>query len=103
LKVSTDGAIVLQKGTQQEKLTVNPDLARARREDLRELDARVQKALMKVIRAKRVAYFSVGHGELNDAASAGPDAVVDPAVRATLIKQLMAQLNYEVRDWDGFG
>jgi hypothetical protein len=101
LKVSADGTIVLKKGTQNEKITVSTDFTKARREELRELDGKVQKALMKVLRAKRVAYFSVGHGELNDPQSAGPDA--DKGAKATLIKQLMALLNYEVKDWDGFG
>ncbi|HLU65633.1 MAG TPA: hypothetical protein VKZ63_05130, partial [Kofleriaceae bacterium] len=68
----------LPKPSHNEKLTLPTDFQRARRDKLREFDAEVQKALMKVVRAKRVAYFSVGHGELNDAASAGPDAVVDP-------------------------
>jgi hypothetical protein len=103
LKVSADGTIVLKRGPQNEKINVSTDFTRARREELRELDGKVQKALMKVIRAKRVAYFSVGHGELNDPQSAGPMASNDQGVKATLIKQLMSLLNYEVKDWDGYG
>jgi hypothetical protein len=103
LKVSADGTIVLKKGTQNEKITVSADLQKARREELREFDGKVQKALMKVLRAKRVAYFSVGHGEVNDPQSAGPMAVNDPSLKASLIKQLMSLLNYEVKTWDGYG
>jgi len=93
----------LPKPSHNEKLTLPTDFQRARRDKLREFDAEVQKALMKVVRAKRVAYFSVGHGELNDPKSAGPMAAVNPTARSTLLKQLMSLLNYEVKDWDGFG
>ncbi len=126
-KVNADGTIVLLRGepddkdkkdakkdekkpeesgpvaSQSEKITLPTDFAKARRDKLREFDADVQKALMKVVRAKRVAYFSVGHGELNDPKSTGPMETQDPLARSTLLKQLMSLLNYEVKDWDGFG
>jgi hypothetical protein len=125
-KVNADGTIVLLRGepekkddkgdakkddkketgpvaSQSEKLTLPTDFTKARRDKLREFDADVQKSLMKVVRAKRVAYFSVGHGELNDPKSTGPMESQDPMARSTLLKQLMSLLNYEVKDWDGFG
>lgn len=123
-KVQVDGTIVLAKGDikededqgkdkdkkkkiaqapQNEKITLPTDFARARRDKLRTFDGDVQKALMKVLRARRVAYFSVGHGELNDPKSAGPTASMDPTLRASLFKQLLMMFNYEVKDWDGFG
>ena len=127
-KVNADGTIVLLRGepdekkdakkdekkpeekpdegpvaSQSEKLTLPTDFSKARKDKLREFDADVQKALMKVVRAKRVAYFSVGHGELNDPKSTGPMENQDPLARSTLLKQLMSLLNYEVKDWDGFG
>jgi hypothetical protein len=125
-KVNADGTIVLLRGdgekkddkkkeekkeekeegptaSQSEKLTLPIEFAKARRDKLREFDADVQKSLMKVVRAKRVAYFSVGHGELNDPKSTGPMEMQDPLARSTLLKQLMSLLNYEVKDWDGFG
>lgn len=86
-----------------EKLTLPTEFARARRDKLREFDADVQKALMKVVRAKRVAYLSVGHGELNDPKSAGLGEAVDPQARSALFKQILGILNYEVKTWDGFG
>jgi hypothetical protein len=86
-----------------EKLTLPTEFGRARRDKLREFDAEVQKALMKVVRAKRVAYLSVGHGELNDPKSAAPGEVVDPQARTALFKQILGILNYEVKSWDGFG
>jgi hypothetical protein len=126
-KVNADGTIVLLRGepeekdkkdakkdekkpeengpvaSQSEKITLPTEFSKARRDKLREFDADVQKALMKVVRAKRVAYFSVGHGELNDPKSTGPMENQDPLARSTLLKQLMSLLNYEVKDWDGFG
>lgn len=86
-----------------EKLTLPTEFARARRDKLREFDADVQKALMKVVRAKRVAYLSVGHGELNDPKSAALAEAVDPQARSALFKQILGILNYEVKSWDGFG
>jgi len=86
-----------------EKLTVPTDFVRARRDKLRTFDSEVQKSLMKVIRKKRVAYFSVGHGELNDPKSAGPQELVDPQARSALFKQILGILNYEIKEWDGFG
>jgi hypothetical protein len=125
-QVRTDGTVVLLRGAEDpeeaadkdkkdadkdkgpqpssnEKITLPTDFQRARRDKLREFDGEVQKALMKVVRAKRVAYFSVGHGELNDPKTAGPMSAADPMARSTLLKQLMSLLNYEVKDWEGFG
>jgi hypothetical protein len=122
-KVNADGTIVLLRGepeekkgdkkdekkpegpqaSQSEKITLPTDFSKARKDKLREFDGDVQKALMKVVRPKRVAYFSVGHGELNDPKSTGPMEMQDPLARSTLLKQLMSLLNYEVKDWDGFG
>lgn len=86
-----------------EKIILPIEFAKARREKLREFDGEVQKALMKVLRAKRVAYFSAGHGELNDPKSAGMNELVDSKARAAGFKQILGMLNYETRDWEGFG
>jgi hypothetical protein len=86
-----------------QKLTLPTEFTRARRDKLREFDAEVQKALMKIIRTRRVAYFSIGHGELNDPKSAGPNENVDPKARASAFKQILTILNYEIKEWDGFG
>ena len=129
LKVNVDGTVVLMRGETpeeketrekaeratkdktpdqkplpaSEKLTLPVEFAKARREKLREFDGEVQKALMKVLRAKRVAYFSVGHGELNDPKSAGVRDLVDPGARSANFKQILQILNYDVKDWEGFG
>ncbi len=129
LKVNVDGTVVLMRGETpeeketrekaeratktmtpehkplpaSEKLTLPVEFAKARRDKLREFDGEVQKALMKVLRAKRVAYFSVGHGELNDPKSAGMRDLVDPGARSANFKQILTILNYDIKDWEGFG
>ena len=122
-RVAKDGTIVLVRGTKPaadesdpaesaaagtykaEKLTVNPELqeGRIRSTELREFDSKVQKALMQVIRDQKIAYLSTGHGELNDPESAGPMAMANPLAKSTVIREVLRYLNYEVKDWDGFG
>jgi hypothetical protein len=126
-KVQTDGTVVLVRGDDEaekakaekdkpkprkgdekdvgisERLTLPIDFVKARREKLREFDGEVQKSLMKILRAKRVAYFSIGHGELNDPKSAGMRDLVDPQARAANFKQILSLLNYDIKDWEGFG
>jgi hypothetical protein len=97
-KVTTDGTILLKRGDKSENITVNTEIERARRSQLRTFDEKVQKALMQVIRPKRVAYFTVGHGELNDPDSGGYDVADLPPLKSTLLKTLMSRLNYEVKD-----
>lgn len=96
-KVTAEGTIVLARGDKFETFTVNEDIAKARRNELRNLDETVQKSLMKVIRDKRVAYMTVGHGELNDPGSAGPLAAKNPA-QAQIVKTILSRLNYQVKD-----
>ncbi|HUH00446.1 MAG TPA: Gldg family protein, partial [Kofleriaceae bacterium] len=96
-KVTAEGTIVLARGDKFETFTVNEDMQKARRNELRNLDETVQKTLMKVIRDKRVAYMTVGHGELNDAGSAGALAAKNPA-QAQIVKTILSRLNYQVKD-----
>jgi hypothetical protein len=64
-KINDDGVILIERGTQKETLTVGTDI-QAARPKLKSLDGDFQKSLLKVMREKRTAYFTVGHGELND-------------------------------------
>jgi hypothetical protein len=103
-KVNRDGTIVLLLGEKSEKLTLDVDMERARRTQLRELDQKVQAALMKVIRARRVAYFTVGRGELSDPAAERPLVAENPLLsKASMIKEWLRSLNYDVKDYEGFG
>jgi len=119
-KVSKDGTIVLVRGEgdkqKSEKIEIDTDIDKARRAvkttstsrpTLRNLDAAVNASLMKLVRDKRKAYLTVGHGEIND-----PDSL-DPALRAklpdakaTVIKAMLQAQNYEVKNLgliDGLG
>ncbi len=97
-KVKDNGTIVLIKDKKSEKITVNKDIKRARRRELRTLDSKVQAAVMKVVRAKRMVYMTVGHGELNDPSAIGPLGFKDPRMKAGLIKKILGVLNYQVKD-----
>ena len=95
-RVRDDGTVVLVKGEQFESINVGPDMSMARAR-LRKLDSEVQEAFMKVARSARIAYLTVGHGEINDPASAGADS--RPFVGGvTLLRQILGLLNYQVKD-----
>jgi hypothetical protein len=62
LKVRNNGYIAIVQGEKSETLKLDVDLEDARAA-LRELDAKMQEKLMRVIRPPRVAYFTTGHME----------------------------------------
>ena len=84
-------------------MCIRDSIKTARKNDLRKFDEKIQRSLMKVIRDKRVAYLSVGHGELNDSTKSDDLTNLNPLGKATLIKELLRMLNYDVKNWDGFG
>jgi len=102
-KVRRDGMVVLTRGESSDHFTINPNMDIARKRTLRELDSKFQKVLMSVIRDAKTAYFLVGHGELNDPKSAGVLGSANPLAKSTLISQVLKQLNYKVKDYEGFG
>ncbi len=102
-RVSREGTVVLLNGKKSESFTINPDLNVARKRSLRELDKGFQKALMAVLRDTKTAYFLVGHGELNDPESVGALGIKSSLKKSTLIKSALTQLNYKVKDYDGYG
>jgi hypothetical protein len=92
-KVSDDGVVVLERGAQRETLTIGTDSQNARPK-LKSLDQDFQKSLLKVLREKRTAYFTTGHGELNDAQpSPQNEGRTGKGIRGVLEQQ-----NYVVRD-----
>jgi hypothetical protein len=95
-RVSKEGIVTLVKGDQNRNITLDTDMARARGK-LVDLDSEVQKAFMKVAREARTAYFTVGHGELNDPASQDK-GVRDPFRKVKAVRDLMTMLNYRVKD-----
>jgi len=92
-KVNSDGVIVLERGPQREIMTLGVDLPAARPK-LRSLDNDFQKSLLKVLREKRTAYLTVGHGELNDT-QPSPD---NQGRTGKGIREFLQQQNYAVQD-----
>jgi len=101
-QVQKDGTVVLVRGADKDekfaKFEVDTDMEKARRQTgkLRILDQTVNGELLKLLRDKRKAYLTVGHGEIND-----PDSLPAhlrgklPDARAQVIKNVLSQLNYE--------
>ena len=119
-KVTKEGSIVLVRGegekSKSEKIEIDTDIEKARRPvkttsttrpTLRNLDAAVNAALMKLVRDKRKAYLTVGHGEINDPESLDPAIRAKlPDAKATVIKAMLQAQNYEVKNlglMDGLG
>jgi hypothetical protein len=93
-KVTQDGSIVLMRDSSRETLSVGNDMKTAAAK-LKTLDGDFQKVLLKVLRSQRTAYFTVGHGEMNEPAAAGAPA--DGRSTKTL-KKVLEQQNYSVKD-----
>lgn len=93
-KVTQDGVIVLTRAATRETVILGADLKTAGAK-LKALDTDFQKALLKVLREPRVAYLTVGHGELNDA-SANASATEGRTVRT--FRKLCESQNYVVKD-----
>jgi hypothetical protein len=92
-KVSQDGVLVLSRGTAKETLSIGAEM-KTSASKLKTLDGDFQKALLKVLRDAHVAYFTVGHGELNEAA--GPDAAEGRTGKS--LRRLFESQNYTVKD-----
>jgi hypothetical protein len=112
--VSKHGVILIAKGdlavddpdpkvkAQTEKIDMDTDIDRARRGKggkLRNLDREVNSALLKLVREKRIAYLTVGHGELNDYESVSPEYKNGvPERRTSALKKRLGELNYEAKE-----
>jgi hypothetical protein len=95
LRATQDGVIVLSRGTTTQNIVVGVEMPAAKAK-LKTLDRDFQEQLTKLARTRRTAYLSVGHGELNEAKTAGAD---DPSARSgTIIRTLLQRQNYLVKD-----
>jgi hypothetical protein len=92
-KVFEDGVVIVQRGTERESVSLGVDMTAARPK-LKTLDSDFQKALLKVLRERRTAYFTVGHGELNDS----QPTPQNEGRTGKAIRQILEQQNYQVRD-----
>jgi hypothetical protein len=93
LAVTTDGTIVLERGTEHQAITVPLGIVEARAK-LKTLDSDFQKALVKVLKNRRVVYLTIGHGELNDTKLDEQS----PGRSAAGFKELLERFNYGARD-----
>jgi hypothetical protein len=95
LKVRSNGYIVLVRGEgddrQIEPIKVGEDFDSARR-TLKKLDGEVYEALLKVARGPRVAYITVGHGEMYYSSDLSPDRKIND------LKKVLRQLNFNVKE-----
>jgi len=103
MKVFSDGTIVFAKGDKDAKgdkekaestrtLTIGSDLSAARAK-LKTLDHDVQEQLYKLLRSRRVAYLTVGHGELN----APSEDEKTKGHSADILQEIVRSQNYQVR------
>jgi hypothetical protein len=94
LHVTADGTIVFAKGTSNERLQISTKIDEARPK-LKTLDREIQEKLIKLVRSRRTAYLTVGHGELNDPARGSQAA---EGHTADGIRMLLEKLNYQPRE-----
>ncbi len=94
LRVTQDGVIVLARGDVQKRLTIGADVKSARPK-LKTLDRDFQEQLLKIVRSRRTAYLTIGHGEINDKPKAGAG---DPERDATIVRKLLEKQNYVVKN-----
>jgi hypothetical protein len=104
-KVTKDGMVVLVRGSgDKEKsgtIELETDLEKARKGagKLRNFDREVNAQLMKLVREKRKAYLTVGHGEMQDYGSVPPQMRDKVQERhTTTFKKQLGQLGYETKD-----
>jgi hypothetical protein len=93
LRITQDGTIVLTQGETHEQVRVGSDIDKAR-EKLRKLDGDFQEKLLKLVRSRRTAYLTVGHGEIND--TRGKTKL--ETREATVVKELLRRQNFTVKD-----
>jgi hypothetical protein len=94
LRATQDGVIILSKGTSTYTLTVGAELEAARPK-LKTLDRDFQEQLLKAVRSHKTVYFTVGHGELNDAPKGNAES---EGRTGNIAKMLLQKQNVTVKD-----
>jgi len=92
--VRDDGTVVLMSADRKGRVVLPVEMEQARGR-LRTLDRDVQTQLLRLVRTKRVAYMTVGHGELNDTVSEA-DLAQKGLGGVDAMRSLLGLLNYEV-------
>ncbi|MEP7049761.1 MAG: Gldg family protein [Pseudomonadota bacterium] len=94
LHASQDGVIILARDSVTYTVTLGTDIEAARPK-LKTLDRDVKEQLLKLARARLTAYFTVGHGELNEPNKGKAES----ASRSTTIsKTILQKQNFTVKD-----
>ncbi|MBN2192589.1 MAG: Gldg family protein [Polyangiaceae bacterium] len=93
LRVTQDGVIVVAQGEKNEQLRLGVDLGKARPK-LRTLDRDFQEKLLKLVRSRRTAYLTVGHGEINDTRGKAELSTRG----ASIVEKLLERQNYAHKD-----
>jgi hypothetical protein len=95
LKVRNNGYVVFVRGEgddqQIERIKIGEKFDSAKRA-LKKLDGEVYEALLKVARGPRIAYLTVGHGEMYWSSDLSPDRKIND------LKKVLRQLNFSVRE-----
>lgn len=94
LRASSDGVIILSKGSATYTLSVGTELEQARAK-LLTLDRDFQEQLLKAVRSHKTVYFTVGHGEINDAPKGSAES---DGRTANIAKLLLQKQNVTVKD-----
>jgi hypothetical protein len=94
LHATQDGVIILARGSVNYTVNLGTDIEQARPK-LKTLDRDVKEQLLKLARARLTAYFTVGHGELNDAPKGKSD---DTGHSAGIARTLLQKQNFTVKD-----
>lgn len=94
-KVTQDGVLVLTRGAARETISIGADMKTAATK-LKSLDGDFQKALIKVLREARIAYLTLGHGELNEARQHGTEE--DEGRSAKSFRKLLESQNYTIKE-----
>ncbi len=94
LRAVQDGVIVLSRGGQTQSLSIGTELDAARPK-LKTLDRDFQEQLLKVLKTRRTAYLTVGHGEINDRPRSG---TTEEGRTSQIIRQLIQRQNFTIRD-----
>ncbi|MEO8180109.1 MAG: Gldg family protein [Deltaproteobacteria bacterium] len=92
MKVFSDGTIVFAKGETTRTLSIGADMQAARAK-LKTLDKDVQEQLYKLLRSRRIAYLTVGHGEVN----APSDDEKTKGRSADIVQEIIRGQNYQIR------
>lgn len=94
LHATQDGVVIISKGSATYTLTVGTELESARPK-LLTLDRDFQEQLLRAVRSHKTVYFTVGHGEINDAPSGGAER---DGRTASIAKLLLQKQNVTVKD-----